>query len=342
MQVNDAKTCNSLGYQWVVTEETPAKEVSLGNTELDFDPFAEWTTSTGHSLPTDDDYDEEAELAWFENERHFNDSLQLQQKINDIKARMAACGNYIQIPVGGTGGMRWILITCGYWRDNYKIGHVCAKCFARRMGEFRDNAKRALASNNGEGINYIVVDIEVAKQITKGHNRKFYHKIPHEDGQHVFLMVDTNEINIGEPLTLDTINDAIDWKQYANTPDGSRPSGNLGVMSKLPKKDEEEGEKVVVHVQSVHTENISNEDMREALVAAYEETKALDPHTEKELQDALNERTYCYIKYLRMKGAKISTFTSTISEYLVCIDWQAHIQTNLADAKKLKRPIRQR
>jgi hypothetical protein len=273
---------------------------------VEYDPFAEMEFEPGPPPPTDENYDEEAEELWFEQQHDVVASIERQQKINDIKARMAACGSYIQVPVGKTGGVRWIKIICDYWRDNYNIGHVCPKCFARRVAEFKGNAKRALVNNNYEDINYLVVDIEIAKQITKGVNRKHYHNI--------------------------------DWKEYANTPERMRPSGGLGTMPKIPKP-EEEGEKATVYTQSIHTENISNEDMREALVAAYEETKELDPHTEDELQDALNKRTSCYIKHLRAKGAKITTFTTTISEYLVCIDWQGHIQTNLEDAKKLKRPI---
>jgi hypothetical protein len=182
-------------------------------------------------------------------------------------------------------------------------------------------------------VRYAIVAPEVAKEMTKGLGRKNYFKLPHHDGEHVLVVLNGNESDLGEPLNKEII-DGLDWVGFADCPNGKRSSGSLGAMPQLVKKENEEAEMVTVIAPMIYTSNIEPKEEQAALIESYQETIDLDPHTKDELQDACNKRSKAFIAALEARGAKVITIPRKLTGDLTCIDWQGTIQVILARARE--------
>lgn len=193
-----------------------------------------------------------------------------QERLKRRETRIAACGSWAYRLNPATGSFFSYQMDCGVWRE-------CHACFSKRVRKFAERLERIK----------FVVKHPVVLQVTKTEARAIVRKLdkadywrcPVEEG--IILIVNSEE------YFSDLALDDIDLSHLANTPKGTRYSGNLG---RIP-DDEKDPDSIVVEVPQYIIELPEDVTFQEVIEEAMALTKHLDPAFDaRELTNACIDR----------------------------------------------------
>ena len=199
----------------------------------------------------------------------------------------------------------------------------CEFCSAKRGSK----AKLQIEKADFEGGQVFMIDTEDVKlqnQIRKL-GKDHYKCFPQDAESERCIIFYTAPKEIGESIEVtDSFVEQLDWTEIARKRTGKRTSGFLG-----KNKDEENRGTVKVKLAHVVAET---SDITLVNVCTHEtdkETATLDPHTQEELQEAMQERANLDAEKMRAKGISARIIYKTYHINLSCIDWLSHIRNKL-------------
>lgn len=198
-------------------------------------------------------------------------------------------------------------LTCGKFR-------VCIPCHNRRRDDFIRRITTATQRQH-KLVGVLKLSIgeepnEAARAVVEAVTKDDYLRLPSDDGGALFFdtMAYTGEDNSRE-LPEDTVliinekditklDGLFDWDDLTNTPEGSRPSGNLGKID-LDAEREKSDQWQKIEVDTLEVNSRHEAKVRIAFEEAVADTAGLDPKTPEEVETAINQRTDAVVERLR-------------------------------------------
>jgi hypothetical protein len=199
-----------------------------------------------------------------------------------------------------TGRFVRIPARCRNWRNK-----ACMGCFNYRKKEFKDRIRAAIAYGS---VYYLPIDDKRVAGIKREIGRDNYFQLPADMlcGGYFFYDARGRE-KIGTQIlsTLD-IPEAV-WDLLTNTPEGMRPSGNLGKSGLTLCQEHDDEDSQLVTITGIMTPSDSeNTALRgKATRIAEQKTADLNPHTYCELKAAIRRRTRAFVYELNRLGVPI-------------------------------------
>jgi hypothetical protein len=196
-----------------------------------------------------------------------------------------------------TGRAQHVRSYCDDWRN-------CPCCFKRRKEKYQGRIKTAIRRGN---VCYLPPGDERIPKVKEGLSKDDYLRLPIESGGFGFFYEATGRDKIGRQiLSIYDLSDAL-WNTLVFTPEGERPSGNLGRSEPTDAQKHKNANWDKVNCKTVMTpSDPSIADRRaEAERAAETKTSDLDPHTLKEVRDAVSRRVEVLIQELKDRGVPI-------------------------------------
>lgn len=203
--------------------------------------------------------------------------------------RLAQCGEfygrYFNPENGRTKHRRY---KCDLWRDQ-----ECPKCFKRRVKDLLSRVHSAAREH--KRLQLRRGSKAAISEIVRGVDKSHYVRFPVVDHDVLIADFDCG----GDEIEYNDVS-RLDWLMLANTPRNRRMSGTLG----KPEENNDETVKVPVLSFVLHSDTTKAQE-RQAMLAAAEATKDLQPTTPEEARAAVKKRQSAYVRALHAAGGKL-------------------------------------
>jgi hypothetical protein len=253
------------------------------------------------------------------------------ERMEEHDKQTKMCGSWVWFHDPDDGVEKPHINWCGNWRtivDDAGITHAgCPACLERRAREMFDRGLNVY----DEGSRVVYLSHTQATAFTKTlDGMENYFRLPGRDGMDLVFVKDTattegvvwHDNSVGFLLS-------IDWTNFADTPQGKITSGQWCSKKSTPMAEDE----VVIQAHGYilpHNAKDDNTDLRrEASDATLVATINLDPHTEEELQQAINIRNATFFGQLKERGLRPTVIRKSFRVKLSRIDWLLGIRQSL-------------
>ena len=196
----------------------------------------------------------------------------------------------------------------------------CPSCGERRGLELKDRLESLIRSS---GVNMAKgLDISVIRKIGKEN----YLRLPQSNGTEIIFLDPST--GYGEEIPFFYFEE-IDWTRIQNTPDGRITSGNLG------KKETSSGDGYRVAVTTYEIDPQFSKIAKECEMRAIAQTYKMNPRTESEIQESINQRQFYYEFYLKTNNVVYETGSKYAFGKLCLTDWSSGISQSFSTLRAL-------
>ena len=252
--------------------------------------------------------------SWFINFEETVKAEEAAKKEERRQERKETCGKLWQVFIDPTtGDKKSYAVKCGLWRD-----HECESCFDDRKYKFKMRITRAIE----RGKSVYAIPITESGDIISELAKEDYLRLPADmEGEGLLFYNATKREKVGiQILSMNAISENV-WDLLTNTPEGSRPSGDLGKEEENESDFGGEGgqEKVEINITSVTINTEDKAKSEQAWTETLMRTTQLNPKTPQEVEEAIATRMAIFQACLQKREVEIVK-VSTITRKLIPSD----------------------